>query len=334
MTDKKKHYYSYNPQISMVFFIDYLPILIAKSSVAAHLYFIYYKCMNKTRIFEMRYKDLSEQFGFAISSIVKANKLLSMLKLIEPTKKLKKNGTEIVRIELLEPEPIEEIKRTQIYNRYDLTLDTVFRTAFANKAAPKFKRALKVIEIQETRAYLDKYNEAMAISSSDWKAAHLLSYFLIRYEERYNCEYSFPNEKAIWSGKQIKDMSRVIGRFKGNATNAKEYMDWVFDVKSYDERLDGLERTGLLAHQNMIQEYRRHSANKGKSRTTNKVSEDRLGVRLNSGFIDWVNESFPDFGYPLRTKRDLMYLKQIGAKHDDESIKTVMKEAEKRGLIK
>ena len=327
----KKHYYSYNPLIGMVFYIDYLPILITKSSVAIYLYFIYHRCINRTtKIFEMRYKDLSEQFGFATSSIIKANKLLSKLKLIKLTKE---NG-QIIQIELLEIRPIEEIKRVQIYNKYSLKLDTKFRMAFSNKAAPKFKRALKVIEVQETRIFLDKYNEAMSIPPNDWKSAHLLSYFLIRYEERYDCEYSFPNEKAIWSGKQIKDMSRVMGRFKGNASGAKEYMDWVFDVKSYDERLDGLERTGLLAHQNMIQEYRRYSANKGKSRTTSKISEDKLGAKLNNDFVKWVNKTFPDFGYPLRTKRDLMYLKQIGAKHDDESIKIVVKEAKKRGLIK
>lgn len=322
----KKHYYSYSPLISMVFYIDYLPILIAKSSVATCLYFIYHRCMNKTKIFEMGYKDLNEQFGFAISSIIKANKLLSKLKLI---KLIKENG--IIQIELLEPKPIEEIKRIQIYNKYNLKLDTKFRTAFSNKAAPKFKKALKVIEVQETRVFLDKYNEAMAIPFNNWKSAHLLSYFLVRYEERYNCEYSFPNEKTIWSGKEIKDISRVMARFKGEAADAKEYMDWVFDVKSYDAKLDGLERTGLLPHQNMIQEYRRYKAGKS-NRPVSRAHEEKLGAKLNDNFVNWASETFPDFEYPLRTKRDLMYLDSI--KHDDESIKVVIKEAKKRGLIK
>ncbi len=323
----KKHYYTYSPQISMIFYIDYLPILITKSNVAVCLYFIYYKCMNRTtKIFEMSYKNLSEQFGFAISSIVKANNLLSMLKLIKITKK----NSQTIQIELLEVKPIEETKRVQIYNRYNLKLDTKFRTAFSNKVAPKFKKALKVIEIQETRAYLDKYNEAMAIPLNNWKSAHLLSYFLVRYEERYSCEYSFPNEKALWAGKEIKDIYRVIVRFKGNAADAKKYIDWVFEVKSYDAKLDGLERTGLLAHQNMLQEYRRYKAGKG-TRLASRASEEKLGTKLNDNFVNWANEAFPNFGYPLKTKRDLMYLNST--KYDDKSIRAVMKEAKKRGLI-
>lgn len=329
---RQKQYYKYSPQTSVVFFIDYLPILMKRNQISGLLYLIYHRTKDRTTsVLEMPTDDLVDHFGVDRATILDGNTVLQKLKLIVAQDR---HTDDLVFVEVMDPAPIDETKRVEIYTKFGLKLDTHFRVAFANRAASTFKKKLKVLPgVQETRAYMDKFEEAKTVAISSWNASHMLSYFLVRYEKRYRCEFSFINEKAIWNGKEIKDIKGVINRFKGDTVAAKRYLDWVFDVKSRDPKLDGLERTGLLVHQNMLQEYRRVQASGGRKPGQSIAMQVSGNSGLDENFVAWVKNHYPQLGYPLETQEHLRYLMQAndGA---DSSIDAIVMEAKKRQLVK
>lgn len=162
-------------------------------------------------------------------------------------------------------------------------------------------------------------NKELAIT--EWKSPQILWYFCVSYKKKYGVDFSFTSSN-LYRSKEIKDMSRILTAFTGNATEVKSYFDWAFNVK--EKQLNGIASTGIIAHVRMINEFK-------KSKTKASVT---IGS-LPTDFVSWVKQNEPTFLdiSDCKTFEDIELAKEAVRTGDASTVtKRVIAEAVKRGM--
>lgn len=313
-----------NQSISLIFFIDYVPLLMRKHKTAVILYLLYDRIKNLKNEVEISYQEIEEQFGISSDTVRTSNKVLCQLNLIDIMPGDSYSNKYIVK----GIEPLDKEKREKFFKQVDRKPDTKFREIYLRKVKSCFRDKLSIREQKDY--YESLLNLSKIVPMSQWKSQELLSYFCNRYQEKYNTKFVFADREKIYKGKEIRDLHILTTRFD-NIQDIVNYLNWIFDVK-ISENLNGLERTGILHHNALINEYLRRKS----SGTLANIKKQKGTDPIDKNFIEWVKKNVSEYLglYPLETLRDLYWC--IEAKESGEAEECVLKvitEAEKRGII-
>lgn len=193
------------------------------------------------------------------------------------------------------------------------------------------KRSGLNMKIQEF--HINKYNWVCQ-DKDKWNVVTFVSYFCVKYKERYSVEYRFSG----WRGnpaltKEGRDISKILKEYKDSGlskTDANKklynYINWSFDFKA--KRGVNINSTGLLSNHVFFNEFEK-AYFKFLQKARNKVDLDGLKV--------WCKENAPSVleNYNLESRQDLEFIEKMlslsDMKNSDEE--KLIDKAKKEGLL-
>jgi hypothetical protein len=198
------------------------------------------------------------------------------------------------------------------------------------KRKPKKRSALNM-DLKEF--HINKYNWVCQ-EKSKWNVVTFVSYFCVKYKERYSVEYRFSG----WRGnpaltKEGRDLSKILKEYKESGLSKLDankklynYINWSFDYKA--KRGVNINSTGLLYNHVFFNEFEKAYHNFLK-KARNKVDMTSLK--------EWCKDNAPSIleNYNLESRQDLEFIEKMLTLSDlsgsEEEI--LIDKAKKEGLL-
>lgn len=80
--------------------------------------------------------------------------------------------------------------------------------------------------------FFEKFKEISTLDVDNWKPAHILGYFCMKYKDKYNIEYSWKfNTPQPSKSFEVWQVNTLAIKLSSKPSIIKEYIDWVFDNK-------------------------------------------------------------------------------------------------------
>lgn len=152
------------------------------------------------------------------------------------------------------------------------------------------------------KKFFEKFKEIDTIEPSDWKLAHILSYFCKKYKEQYNTDYKFkfnsPAPSKCFEVFQIKKLSSML---TSNPSLLKEYIDWVYENKVIKAKRK-LTSISFITNEQTVNEYKINVLFANSLETTTSRS---------TPLPEKYKSIFENAGFPVNTYGDLSFLFQM-----------------------
>lgn len=155
---------------SLVFYLDYVPLLsrIYKSSVI--LYLVYDKFRNDSGVVQLTYSDLGQHLGLASSTVLKANTILKELNLIEELEVGQSKHYKLLPIKKLSEELRQEILSKYATEQFDPKQSAIRKKYLEDQIPPDFQQLLNKKTLKKA------YKE---LGSNLTNGKHLCNFFKI-----------------------------------------------------------------------------------------------------------------------------------------------------------
>ena len=187
------------------------------------------------------------------------------------------------------------------------------------------------MKIQEF--HINKYNWVTQ-EKAKWNVVTFVSYFCVKYKERYSVEYRFSG----WRGnpaltKEGRDISKILKEYKDSGLSKEDankklynYINWSFDFKA--KRGVNINSTGLLYNHVFFNEFEK-AYFKFLKKARNKVDLDDLKK--------WCEDNAPSIieNYSLETRQDLEFIEKMLSLSDMSGSEEEMlvEKAKREGLL-
>lgn len=156
--------------------------------------------------------------------------------------------------------------------------------------------------------FFAKFAEIDTLPISEWKPAHLIAYFVKKYQDEYDTKYKFKfNSSAPSKCFEVFQIKKLAQMLSADPEILKDYIDWVYDnrVKKAKRRLTSI---SFMTVEGIVQEYKfkvlLDQGNDNKVDRTTPLPEKYKNVFFQSG----VN---------VATYGDLAFLSQVPNKSKD-----------------
>lgn len=164
------------------------------------------------------------------------------------------------------------------------------------------------------------------IPRNEWKAAQLLRVFVLMYSKRYKEDYVFTSNP--FCGREVVEIKKIYDAFDENSLEVIEFLKWCFSVKTYQENVKNPIVIRFCSSDNVIREFMRTP--RGTKKQPHRISSF-------DDFVAWIKKNHPNVQeiYTFSKKEELIWLKQAYDINElpDESLRPIIEEALKRGLI-
>lgn len=88
---------------------------------------------------------------------------------------------------------------------------------------------LTTIPNDKYRKFFEKFAEIETLEVSQWKAAHLLGYFVKKYKEAYGVDYPWKfNNPSPSKCFEVWQLNTLCAKLSANPKILKEYIDWAY----------------------------------------------------------------------------------------------------------
>lgn len=139
---------------------------------------------------------------------------------------------------------------------------------------------------------------------SEWKPAHVLGYFIKKYESYYDIKYKFKfNTSAPSKCFEIFQVKRLASILSSDPTILKEYIDWVFETKVVKAKRR-LTSISFITSESLVYEYKKNILLAPKSNGT---------IDRTTPLSDKLKDIFKTAGKNISNYGELAFLVHISA---------------------
>jgi len=155
--------------------------------------------------------------------------------------------------------------------------------------------------------FFEKFAEIDTVEIKDWSNTHLIAYFVRRYKEYYNSDYTFRfNSTAPGKSYEVYNFNKLAHQISSNPTILKDYIDWFFTNKIIIKKKK-ITSLAFLTDANIINEYKENKLLMGKRSISRSTT-----IPMN--FISVIRK----FDNDIETYGDLAFVKRCMLTNDCE----------------
>jgi hypothetical protein len=155
--------------------------------------------------------------------------------------------------------------------------------------------------------FFEKFAEIDTVEIKDWNITHLIAYFVRRYKEYYNADYTFRfNSTAPGKSYEVYNFNKLAHQISANPTILKDYIDWWFCNKIIIKKKK-LTSLAFLTEANIINEYKESKLLMGKK----SISRSTF---IPPNFMDVIRR----YDHDIETYGDLAFVKRCISTNDYE----------------
>lgn len=148
------------------------------------------------------------------------------------------------------------------------------------------------------KVWIKFFNKLNATPGKIWDNYNLLGYFLKRFKEQYEFDYSLSMKSPPSNTTELVIIKKLYAALNTNNANLiKEYIDWCFDKKIKPKKYKIKNITYFLAT-DLVNEFKYYNKEK------NKITKSK---ELPREYIELIEE----FNLPVKTYGDLQFVKAL-----------------------